>query len=367
MNILGYVRNFGNKTFKEFAFNDVDALILAELAYINFDQCVSGKHFIKFKDLEIEEPKSFYYGSVDSKDNQKLFELMMESKRFKNIKVGNCKGSVDENIKEQFFAVTFLLPNETAYIAFRGTDTSILGWKEDLLLAYKDGIPGQLSAVEYLNDAVTHFDCNFYVGGHSKGGNLSIYSSLHMHHELHDRLIKTYSFDGPGFRKDIKKLPLYKYIENKIVKYLTSNDVIGVIYNEIPDAKIVFSRGVFIFGHDPFNWEIKRMTGSFSYTQDRGRTSKLNERALMSWLTEMDDSDKKMAVDVIEKLVGDSQTIYDLLLKGGRLLMDSKKRMEEYSEEDRERTKVIFKRLGKYFLSTYDPRKYLIRKNKKNL
>ena len=362
MNILGYAKHNKDKDFIELPFNDVDALILAELAYVNFDLAIGNYDFVAFKDIVVADPKAFYYGSVDYAMNEKLFDVLKESKRYQDVKVGFPRASIDEKKDKQFFAITFLLPNRIAYVAYRGTDISILGWKEDLMLAYKDTMPGQADAEAYIKDISKLFTGKFYLGGHSKGGNLALFTALHMGIRLENRLIKVYSFDGPGFRKDIKLMESFERIKDKVVKILTSNDMVGVIYNGVPNPKVIFSTGILLGGHAPFRWQISSAKNDFIYTKDRILFSKLNEEALMNWLTEMSDEDKKLAVHVLLDVLSECETVYDLLLKAGRVIANGKKTFENYSPEQREKAIEIYKRLGKYFLAAYSPRQYLLAK-----
>ncbi len=362
MKIIQYVKAFGNKKFSELPFNEVDALIFAELAYVNFDLAIGEYEFKKLKNLKIENKKKFYEGSVDSFFNRQLVELMIKSVRYRNVKIGYCRQMVDRKKALQFFAMTLIMPDHRGYIAYRGTDTSLNGWKEDMLLAFQNHMPGQEKAVEYIKTATTLFTGNFFVGGHSKGGNLAIWATLNMGEELEPRLVQAYSFDGPGFRKDITKMKSFERLQSRMTKFLTTHDMIGVVYNNAPNPKIVYSDGILLGGHDPFFWSVNRRDHTFLYTKDRSILSKGSEEALMNWLKKESDESKKLAVHVIFDLFGECKTVYDLLLNGFRLLFNSKKVIEGYSEEDRENAKQIFKQLGKYFLSAYNPRKFIKQK-----
>ena len=79
----------------------------------------------------------------------------------------------------------------------------------------------------------------------------------------------------------------------------------------------------------------------------------------MGWLAEMDDDDKALAVHIIFEMMGESKTVYDLLLNAGRLALSGKKTWDNYSPRQRDRAREIFKKLGKYFLSAYSPRRFL--------
>lgn len=364
MNITSYVRFFGNKQFKDFPFNEVDALIFSELAYINFDLSIKEMNFVKLKDLKIEDEKTFYEGSVDALHNKRLINAMRKSKRYKDVKIGFCRSFIDKQNFTQFFAMTLVMPDNSGFIAFRGTDTSILGWKEDLYLVYEGKMPGQERAANYLREAAHLFAGQFYVGGHSKGGNLAFYAALHMGKKLESRFIKAYSFDGPGFKDGISHFEAYDRIGSRLEKYLTTKDIIGVVYNEVLNPKIVYSSGVLLGGHDPFTWSVSMMSGTFVYAKDRSMRSKKTEDALMSWLIEESYESKRLAVDILMTLFGQANTIYDLLLQAARVIANRKTIFSGYTVRQKEEAKETFKKLGRYYLSTYSPKKYLMKSAK---
>lgn len=356
MNINQYIKTFGGKTFKELPLNDVDCLIFAEMAYVNFNLAIPENHLIILSHLKVENKKEFYRGSVDARYNRIMVEQMMKSERYKNLKIGYWTQKNDYVHFQQFFALTIITPDHEAIISFRGTDTSLLGWREDLYIAYQDVFPSQLLALEYVNNVSQLFDEKFYLVGHSKGGNLAIFSATYMNPELRHRLIKAISFDGPGFRQEINKLDSYKAIADRVEKYMTSNDVIGVVYNKFPNAKIVYSRGILLGGHDPFTWKI-HTDGNFFLTKDRSNQSKKSEEAMMNWLTTMNDSQKQLAVSVLFDYMGESKTIYDLLLNGARIIVNGKKRLINYTEEQINEAKTIFRQLGRYYLNAFSPKR----------
>lgn len=367
MNIIQYVRAFGKKKFSDLPFNEIDALIFSELAYINFDLSIKEMDFVTLNQLVIEDKKKFYYGSVDASKNRRLVEAMIGTKRFGDIKIGFCRSHYDENIYTQFFAMTIIMPNHQGFISYRGTDTSILGWKEDLYLTYRDSMPSQERAVNYIKEAATLFKGNFYIGGHSKGGNLAIYTALNMGEKLEKRLIRAYSFDGPGFEQDITELESFKRIETKLEKFLTTHDMIGVVYNRAKNPKIVYSNGILLGGHDPFYWSVNRYKITFTYSKDRSSFSRKSEEAMMNWLKNESPKAKQLAVQVICDIVGASKTIYDVLLNASRIISNRKSIFKGYSFRQKEEAKEIFKKLGKYYLAAYSPKRYLMNKKKKEV
>ena len=355
MNIINYAKKYKDSSFKELRFNNIDALIFAELAYINFGLEVKGKDFVTFKDLNISNPKDFYISSFDAVNNRKLFNIIKESKRYGDVQVGLCEELIDFQTNLQFNAMTFILPGGNFYISYRGTDISINGWKEDFLIAYQDYIPGVEVGTEYIHKVCKILNGRFYLGGHSKGGNLAVCSALNMDKMYNIRLLDVYTFDGPGAAKEITDYDNWELVLPKIKKFLTNNDIIGVVYNKIKKARIVYSTGILLGGHDPFKWQVDLEKVDFKYSADRSFISKSHEKALTNWLTTMSQEDKKLAVETLIEFLGESKTIYDLLWQAGHNLNSGRKKYAAYSIEQQEKTKEIFKQLGKYYLSAYSP------------
>ncbi len=353
MNLLSYTKKYKHLTFEVEPFNDVDALLFAEMAYINLSEITNDVSFTKLRYVEIESLKKTYLGSYDAINNKKLLDSIKDSERYGDVQIGLCQ-SVDDTEKEiQFSAVTFILPDGTGYIAYRGTDVSINGIKEDLLIAYTDRIPGNVLASKYLIEAAEHLDGKYYIGGHSKGGNLAVYAGINASKALAKRILHVYSFDGPGSQQSIKEARSWEAVLPKVKKYITNNDLIGVIYNRIHDAKIVVSRSLLLGGHDLFSWQIDKNRPDFVYTKDRSLLSKQHEEALTNWLDNISIEDKKLAVDILSELLGESTNIIDLLFKGLSNLKDASVTWDNYTEDQRKRIIATYVQLAKFYLDAY--------------
>ena len=356
MNINSYLTKYKNVPFSELEFNELDSLILSELSYMNLGMYAPSygeNDFIKLSSLRIKNPKEFSYGSVDWKNNLKMVELMKSGKRFNHIQVGLCKEKTiegDDNTK-QFFAVTFILPDGTLYLAFRGTDITLNGWKEDFHMTFMDTIPSQDDALKYTLGVLKKVDGRFYLAGHSKGGNLAFYAALNLNDkELEERLITAYSFDGPGFKNGLKEFPSYQGIKHKLVKYMTSRDWVGMVYNNFKkDAIIVTATGILLGGHDPFSWQVNVRKQKFV----RGRRTKAylnSEEAFNKWLKSISENDKMLACDIFFDLLNDAKTVYDLPKALKNIIFHGKEYLEPYSEEEKERVLAIVKKLVKQFI-----------------
>ncbi|MGM9813669.1 MAG: Mbeg1-like protein [Candidatus Enteromonas sp.] len=370
MNINGYIRQYGKQTFEELPFNEVDALILSELSYINF-HLVSpttdnpGLPPVALKDVNIGDPFAFYRGSVDAVFNINMVLLMRRSKRFRDCKVGLCLNVFSKENINQFFAMTIFLPNGAAFVAFRGTDTSMLGWQEDFILSFQEKILAQEQAVAYLAFVQEYLPERFYVGGHSKGGNLAMYSALNSEESLQNRMIRVYSFDGPGFRKKGTEYSCYPRMHPKLAKYITKNDIIGMMFNVLPETKIVDSTGWLFGGHDPFYWQVRKDMPAFVAAGGRSESSKTNVKVMADWLATMSDDDKKLLWKFLFQVFSRRNNVYELTMFGLMDVIFSPTVLRQYTPEEQEKIKGMITRLRDFYFSETSKRKKKNREIKK--
>ena len=353
MNINGYIRKYGSKSFKELEFNDIDALILSELSYINIDMLIPGKkREIKLKDIDIKSAKKeVFRDSVDASFNKTMLKRMIESKRYRKIVLKDVVRKFSEKDINQFFAVNIVLPDDTLFLSYRGTDITLIGWKEDFLLTYQSTLLSQIQALEYAEEVLEKCDNKFYLGGHSKGGNLAFYAALKLDRKFDDRLINAFSFDGPGFREGISHLDSYEARLPKLIKYRTYNDVIGSFFNNLEEYKTVHSTGLLFGGHDPFFWQINAINGKFLYAKDISPWSKLYSRRFMDWLNSLSFEDRALATDALFEIFKENETVLDLAKNFGKNLAKSKKTLSRYSKDEQAKLKAIIKMLFKYLLA----------------
>lgn len=201
--ITGYIKNYGDYTFMEKPMNDVDSLALCQFCYLKFDGLVplvtENKRAVTLGELAAHEKfEQLFADERYEKVNRELFDAMLHSRRFKSMKLNCYINIVEKEWETQFSAVTFILEDKTLYIAYRGTDESIVGWKEDFNMVFQSPVPGQAYAVKYLNMVTGKLKNRFYLGGHSKGGNLAVYAAMNCTKDVRDRILKIYSMDGPA-------------------------------------------------------------------------------------------------------------------------------------------------------------------------
>lgn len=260
-NFLDYL-NKNQSSFKEDPLNEVDSLILAYLSYLHYP-----KYKLRIKDLDISK-------TTKEKNNKEFIKRVKESKRYQNIELCFYKEETNDLIEKQFSSVTFLLPDDTMYLSFRGTDSTLTGWKEDFNMAFMLPVPSQKEALDYTNKITKLIPKKFYLGGHSKGGNLAVYAGCNLNNELEKRLIKIYSHDGPGFLKEFLTTSNYQQVKSKITKIVPSSSIIGMLLYTNEKYKIIKSSEKGILEHDPFSWlvndksfiTIKKLTDGTIYT-----------------------------------------------------------------------------------------------------
>ena len=186
-------------------------------------------------------------------------------------------------------------------MAFRGTDSTVIGWKEDFNAMFMDIVPSQHEAVKFIEDNEDILPPTFYVGGHSKGGNLSVYAAVNIRPDLQDRISIVFDNDGPGVHKDVLETDKYKKIRNRIFCILPAQSVFGLILFNEDNYLVVKSDGVWVQQHDPFNWKI--VNNCFVYLDNINRYSSLNRETLNRWLYETEPTKRALLVDTIYKLI----------------------------------------------------------------
>ena len=348
MNITGYVKKFGEYSLHEKPFNHVDALIMAQLTYLNWDMFVDKYHKqIHIKEVAGSKIKKLSAGEFDAKPSEKLFAAMQKSKRFANTRIRFVKNVLDHKTSEQFFAITITLPNGLDVIAFRGTDLSLSGWKEDAKISFMEQVPSQKTAVKYVNDVLSQIKGAFYLVGHSKGGNLAYYSAMYMKNEYRRRLVKSYSFDGPGFyNQKILETREYASAAKKFVKIVPKESFVGVFLNRKETPLIVDSTYINVFQHDPFSWKITN-EGDFKYMKKRTYVSRVAEQTLENFLAKVNEEERRDTTDALFMLLGKPEGYLTDIPKN--IPGTIKNFVTTYFHFDKERQKTLIKRLIQLF------------------
>lgn len=339
-NIMDYISWRGDLSFAQSPFNEVDNLILACFSYVNLDgiPAVSGQKGIELKKLVKEFKKLHTIKELEADKSFIRLAPFMMFEMAKSVRFGNCviRNYVNEIVTEaeqQFSAVEIVLDDGTSYISFRGTDDTIIGWKEDFNLS-TGVVPAQERAVEYMQQISDKAYGMLRVGGHSKGGNLAIYGSV-MCKSAHDKILEIYSNDGPGFSKEFQESPETAEMMPKIIRIIPEYSIIGTLLEHEKQPIIVASTSRGLLQHDGFSWEV----------QGPGlvRRDSLNKTALRfieilhKWIDGMDTEQKRLLIeDLFATLQASGYENLSGVQSGGlKSLAAMVKRLDKFAPESR--------------------------------
>ena len=303
--IFDYLKRRGSISFAEDPFNEVDNLVLAMLAYTDFDGIMDNS----FKEIDLETAdRSYFEKHSRSKAKKSLFHFvrapllmdsMLKGERFRDTLLTKYVDIVNDDKDMQMAAVTFLLNDGSAYVAFRGTDTTVVGWKEDFNMSFQSDTEGQLSAVNYLNEVGKEIKGPIRVGGHSKGGNFAVYAAAFCDREIQDRIVSVYTNDGPGFRSEMMERGAYKRILPKVVSIVPDTAIVGVLLTSNVGHIVVKSKEAGLMQHDALTWMVEQ--NRFKQTKQSAIGS-LIDSSQKEWLSNIDDETREMFVNTLFSL-----------------------------------------------------------------
>lgn len=339
-NIMDYISWRGDLSFEQSQFNEVDNLILACFSYVNLDgiPAVTKQKGIGLKKLTEEFMKLHTMKELEAdKSFIRLAPFMMmemaKSVRFGKCVVRNYVNDIVTEAEQQFAAMEIVLEDGTSYVSFRGTDDTIIGWKEDFNLS-TGVVPAQKRAIEYLQKISEHTDGMLRVGGHSKGGNLAIYGSV-MCKSAHEKILEIYSNDGPGFSREFQELPETKEMMPKIIRIIPEYSIIGTILEHEKEPVIVASSSKGLLQHDGFSWEVQ---GPALVRRDSlNKTALRFIEILHKWIDGMDTEQKRLLIeDLFATLQASGYENLSEVQSGGlKSLAAMVKRVEKFAPESR--------------------------------
>jgi len=289
-NVIDYVKDYGAYSFLERPFSDEDALVLAQFSYLKLDGAVAGPGggrpgvtLGEIRHLRGEE--ALVEDMLFAGENRALFEAMRESPRFQTMQINYYVNRIDLVQQSQFSAVTCMPQDGPVYIAYRGTDETLVGWREDFRLACNTAVRCQELGVEYLNRVATLCSGSLMVGGHSKGGNLAVFAAMHCEKPVRDRIRRIYSLDGPGFVPEIRKSGEYLQISDRIRKIVPRSCMVGMLMEDLDMCRLVESSSLGILQHNAFTWLVRE--GAFVTAESVGPGRRMAVETVNRWLASL--------------------------------------------------------------------------------
>ncbi|MEG1164186.1 MAG: Mbeg1-like protein [Anaerovoracaceae bacterium] len=303
-NMIDYIENMGHYTFEEKPFNEVDSLVLSKLAYLDFG-VIEGENHGVCKSISTLPPSNqfeqFFADVSNNKATKALYFAVIGAERYNNIDFTDYVNKINIETQSQFSAITFLLDKDTTYVAFRGTDNTLVGWKEDFNMSFLDCIPAQLESAKYLSQIGEKFQGTLIVGGHSKGGNLAVFSATHCIPMVQGRIQKVYNHDGPGFTSDFLASEQFKRIADRVETTLPKSSAVGMFLQQHETYTTIDSSSFTVFQHDPFTWCVT--DDHFDYLYDIDEGSAAFRKVVSEWLTKIDEEKRKKFVDTLYEIV----------------------------------------------------------------
>ena len=344
-NILDYIKWRGDLCITTDRFNEIDNLILSRLSYFPFDGLIDNE-----EEITIEESYKRYnergtVGRILQEEDIDLFPLIAQSKRFGKIKLTRYVNKLDVKSEKQFSAITIILPDDTIYVAYRGTDNTIVGWKEDFNMSFSNLVPSQTDAVNYLNEVSKSYKCKIRVGGHSKGGNLAIYASTFCNTKIQDRIINVYNNDGPGFCDKVVNSKEYKKILSRVHTYIPQTSIIGRLLNHKEETTILKSTQTGIMQHDLYSWQL---IGTKFVRDELTNSSEFIDKTITNWLKEVQPEQREKFIDIFFEILNTTE-VETLTEFSNKKFTNAITMLKTYKNIDEESKEIMIKTLNEFF------------------
>lgn len=316
-NAIDYIDWRGDIPFSFSPFNEVDNLLMCKLVSLDFTGIVPSEG-----ERSIQEAAQGYFDKFGEEDVRRgvllapgavtMLKKMLKAPRFQELRLRDYVYHVDPAAEKQFSAMTIVLPDETRFIAFRGTDDNIVAWKEDFNMGSLDAVPAQTDAASYLMRAAWRFDGKMRVGGHSKGGNLAVYAAAFCPAALQERIAAVYNNDGPGFDAEVIALPGYQRICARVQTFVPQSSIVGMLLEHEEAYTIIHSTGDGFGQHNLYTWEVLRDRFVTLETVTNG--SRFLDRTLKQWLAGLEPEQRERTIDTVYHMLCETnaETLHEL-------------------------------------------------------
>ncbi len=299
-----YLKWRGDISFSQLRPNPVDTLIFSALSYVDFSGIVSRELTprVNFRDAVhtvLALPDAQKRCRVE--EDLKLMEAAAETERFGTVELGYFQDILIPQEETQFAAITFFPGDGTAVLTFRGTDDTLVGWKEDFNMSFRESIPAQLLAVNYVKNFAENSTLPMWLAGHSKGGNLAVYAGAKSDSAIQSRIITVFNHDGPGFSGAMMQDPGYRAILPKVCSYVPQSSLVGVLLEQEAPYTVIKSRRLGVLQHEVYAWEI--MGGDFIAAEGQTADTAFLDRTIKNWLSTMTVEERSDFVDTVYGLL----------------------------------------------------------------
>ena len=308
--LIDYLEKVENLTFDQEPLNILDKVCINEIGYLTYEKWLTASDLKKPINLhDFAEGKELNpdYSFMVTKERVELAEAMVRSRRFASLSLSNYRSVLDKEVEKQFAAMIFSLPElDYHQLVFRGTDDSVIGWKEDFQLTYSREIPAHRSAMTFLEEHLPNLSGCITVSGHSKGGNLALYSAVQSSTALREKIAELLLLDSPGLMKSLLEKPSYQELKAKMTVIRPQDSVVGVMLYWDRPAQLVAAEGIGFAQHNALTWEVDLTTNDFVYVDQPTDLSQRLEETFQEWIETLPNQELKQVCDLVFDTILDS-------------------------------------------------------------
>ncbi len=355
-NIFDYLEWRGDLTFEEAPVNEVDNLIFCLLSYVDLEGIVpaepnkgrvtlrhaAAEYFFSHGDTLPDRP----LGLIVPADILTLFRRMGHCRRFRDLELTGYTNTVCEVREMQFSALTIRLPGEQMFVAFRGTDDTIVGWREDFNLSHMEEVPSQRMAADYLNALDMTPDTTLFVGGHSKGGNLAVWGAVHASEEVRSRMAQIYSNDGPGFSEGTVASEAYRTLSDRIRVIVPEDSLVGLLLEHDEHYTVVKSNRRGVYQHDGLSWEV--LGSEFIRAESLSQRGIQHDTVVRERINAMTRDERKKFTQLMFSILESTgaKTLTELHQGGPKTVITMIKAFRDLSEEEQDTAAYLWDKLA---------------------
>lgn len=308
--LIDYLEKVENLTFDQEPLNILDKVCINEIGYLTYEKWLTASDLKKSINLhDFAEGKELNpdYSFMVTKERVELAEAMVRSRRFASLSLSNYRSVLDMEVEKQFAAMIFSLPElDYHQLVFRGTDDSVIGWKEDFQLTYSREIPAHRSAMTFLEEHLPNLSGCITVSGHSKGGNLALYSAVQSSTALREKISELLLLDSPGLMKSLLEKPSYQELKAKMTVIRPQDSVVGVMLYWDRPAQLVAAEGIGFAQHNALTWEVDLTTNDFVHVDQPTDLSQRLEETFQEWIETLPNQELKQVFDLVFDTILDS-------------------------------------------------------------
>jgi hypothetical protein len=312
-NMFDYITWRGDLSFTHSPFNPVDNIIFSQFAYLPLDGIVPGPDEYGYITVncaaELFNEKLQNDPSIEQaimfKEDPVLLRAMGPSQRFGDCRLYGYVNVIDIDREVQFAALCVDIGDDSCLIVYRGTDLTLIGWKEDFNMCFSEVVPAQIEAVHYLEKMAQKTSGPLRVGGHSKGGNLAIYAASQCSTKTQRRITDVYSNDAPGFHEKVLASEGFQTIRDRIHSFIPQTSVVGMLLEHGNDHRVIKSSQAGFRQHELPSWEVTHndMVRLDSVSQG----SQFVNKTLREWIGPLDNVHREQFFEALYNILSASQ------------------------------------------------------------